>query len=97
MRGEISSRIRTLDDRIGALIPDHRFRCTVCEAQYIQIGDLNAVCGDCATLYESTETVCPVCSNDGRVPLALLLLGPSALSIGVACPICDEGKMVYVA
>jgi hypothetical protein len=97
LHGEISSRIRTLDDRIGALIPDHRFRCTLCGAQYLQIGDLNAVCGDCATLYESTETVCPVCSNDGRVPLAMLLPGPNALSVGVACPICNNGEMVCVA
>jgi hypothetical protein len=97
MRREISGRIRTLDDRIGAPDPDHRFRCTVCEAQYIQIGGLNALCGDCATLYEATETVCPVCSNDGRVPLQLLLPGAQPMPVGVECPICNEGKMAYVA
>jgi hypothetical protein len=97
MRREISGRIRTLDERIGAPVPDHRFCCTVCEAQYIQIGDLNAVCGDCATLYESTETVCPVCSNDGRVPLRLLLPRAKAMPVGVECPICNEGEMVCVA
>src|SRR5262249_28072069 len=97
LRGEISGRIRTLEERIGAPAADHRFRCTVCGAEYLHLGDLNAVCGDCATLYESTERSCPVCSNDGRVPLQVVVPGAGAVAIKVECPICNEGNMVCLA
>jgi TIR domain len=96
LRDEISHRIRTIDESIGMVVPDHTFHCTACGARYPHAGDLNAVCGDCGTLYESIEARCPLCSNDGRVPLSLLLSGEST-PIRILCPICDEGEMAFVA
>ena len=94
LRDLISERIETLDETVGAVEPDHRFRCTACEAQYIHAGELNVVCGDCGTLYDSTDARCPVCANDGRVPLAILLAG---VDVQVLCPICGEGSMAVIA
>jgi RNA polymerase subunit RPABC4/transcription elongation factor Spt4 len=93
LRQLISERVDTLEGTVGAVEPDHRFRCTACEAQYIHAGELNVVCGDCGTLYDSTDATCPVCSNDGRVPLTILLAG---VDVQILCPICGEGPMTWL-
>jgi hypothetical protein len=75
MQTEISDRFHELSVRTDQVKPEHLFRCTACDSEYTHMGKFKNVCGDCGTLYETTERTCPACSNDGLVPLQMLVPG----------------------
>jgi hypothetical protein len=93
LRDDVDTAMRELGALANGPTPDHRFRCTECAAEYIHLGRLKHVCGDCGTLYEAPAARCPVCDNDGRVPLGLLLPGATPVPAAIECPICNQGRL----
>jgi hypothetical protein len=84
-----AARHRELSNVVGTIPASRLYRCRKCPAQYPCSGNLDQICGDCGTLYDRANAACPVCGNDGTVPLPLIDMPGSAL----LCPVCSEGEL----
>ena len=82
-----------LDKLIAGFTPKHLFYCNNCNSEYPFIADFNKVCGQCGTLYEENEIRCPVCENEGIIPLQLLLPSETSIPINFRCPVCNDGTL----
>jgi hypothetical protein len=89
----ILDRYKALGEIVCGNTADCQYRCKDCGAEYGFVGTLDKVCGDCGTLHDRANCVCPVCCNDGIVPLRLLQLGAAASAFGIQCPVCGQGTM----
>jgi hypothetical protein len=97
MQAGIRERHDSLDSPASALLPGHTVGCDHCPTRYHLIDTLRKVCGECATQYRTAEARCPVCHNDGIVPLDILTVPGLGGGVRLACPVCDPGTMTTKA
>jgi hypothetical protein len=84
-----AARHRELSEIVGRIDAEQIYRCRECPAVYPCAGDLDQICGDCGTLYDRSHAGCPVCRNDGTIPLQLVGMSGAKLM----CPVCSEGAL----